>query len=560
MAGTMGWPNSLPALLVLAFSLASHGDELRSSASGAAFNLSRFRDTECPAGKYGRVVVRGNSFEFDRRPGVGRRFYGVLLHGDANLPSTDEDAKGLAACLVGRGCNALRFDGRVETGDGKGMDAPAPSLETLRRFDGLVAACIENGIYVMLDLPVRFSAQEGSQSNLFSAARVWLDHVNGGTGRRLADEPALAWVSLTDGTVRGEDAAALAAQGRKFLREEMKCGALLASPNGDWIAPTADFDFVDDSPRAGGGAPGTPLNANPFANARLGVPIRAERRVLDRPFACIEKRTGSGLYHDMDVVSTVSIAALQGWNAVWRSCPSEDPRTLAAERVSVLFYLRRDLPELARTYAVHLPQGPDLGSGTNVTATSFTWAGWYAKLGRHFGEAVPEGMIDAGTFPAVCGKTKGEVFSDLGLVTPEDGEFPRGGDGTVRVDRDAGAFTVLTPRTCGGFAEEGAIRAQVLMAHVEGGAASVWASSLDGWPLEVSSRVLVTHLSGARDGRARCRLRLADGRWTVYALAADGARRREVPSVFARGRLDFTAQADADPRQATCAYELVREE
>ena len=236
---------------------------------------------------------------------------------------------------------------------------------------------------------------------------------------------------------------------------------------------------------------------------------------------------------------------------------------------------------------MHLPHdlvrrpNPDLGGWTSAP---FTWAGWYAKLGTQLGEAAPAGTIAAGTYPDVRKKTREAVFADLGLVAPEDGDFPRAGEGAIRIDRDTGAFFISTPRTCGGFAEEGVIRSRTLVAELADAPATVWASALDGQPLAASSRILVTHLTDVqntgityadadlrillkwgslphlmRNGRATCHLRLADGTWTVYALRADGTRSRVVPSAFAKGRLDFTARVDADPAAATYLYELVRD-
>ncbi len=45
---------------------------------------------------------------------------------------------------------------------------------------------------------------------------------------------------------------------------------------------------------------------------------------------------------------------------------------------------------------------------------------------------------------------------------------------------------------------------------------------------------------------------------TVYALQADGTRRRVVPSAVEKGRLSFEAKVDADPTAASYLYELVR--
>ena len=62
-----------------------------------------------------------------------------------------------------------------------------------------------------------------------------------------------------------------------------------------------------------------------------------------------------------------------------------------------------------------------------------------------------------------------------------------------------------------------------------------------------------------RAGRAKVSLALADGDWTVWALAPTGRRLRAVPAVCRDGRLAFTADVAAAPAHATYLYELVRE-
>jgi len=688
-------PNWLP--------LAPAGDIVE----GSALDFSRMRGTEAPAGKYGRVRARGAAFEFEGRPGVPQRFYGVNVCFTANLPPTREAARAFAARLRKTGYNAIRFH-HHESKLVEGMKDPSATTlnpENLRRFDALVAACIENGIYLTTDLyvsrrPIAWRAigvdragelsmkdakawllvHGGMQTNLFAFVRNLFGHVNEYTGRSLAEEPALMGVSLVNEASQGSDPAYLAKQepwvaawrtwlaaqktrdpafygeigeafpsgvdtksGRaaqacllflqetesafaakltRFLRDEMKCRAPLTNLNGCWF-PVAyqrckevDYDYVDDhfyvdhphfleQPWR---LPSSCPNVNPLANDALGVQGIAVRRVLNRPFTCTEYNySGPGRFRGVGGIATGALAALQGWSGLWRFAWSHcvegvvapetralgyfdmsgDPLGLASERASICLFLRRDLSELGKTYAVHLPEevvhapNPQLGVGT---WTSFLWAGWYAKLGTQLGACAPTGTVSAGTFPEVRTKPRADVFRDLGLRVPEDGEFPRAGGGAIHVDRDTGAFTIITPRTCGGFAEEGTIRAQALTAELAGAPATVWASSLDGWPIGVSSRILVTHLTDVqntdiayaddtlrvllawghlphlmRNGSAVCRLRLADGSWTVHALAPDGSRRQVVPSAFARGRLDFTARVDLDPFAATYLYELVRE-
>ena len=675
-------------------------------AEGSALDFSALRGTDCPAGRHGRVVARGANFEFEKMPGVAQRFYGVNICGYANLPPTIDDARRFAARLRKTGYNALRIHHHdsVLTANMGDPSATTMNPDAMRMFDGLVAACVENGIYLTTDLyvsrtPIMWRSigvdrdgamtggetkawlfvHEGMQENLFRFARNWLGHVNEFTGRRLADEPALAWISLVNEAAQGSDAAFLARQepwreawrrwlaGKKsadpqfygeideafpskdasngakwqayhlflqetesafaakmtrFMRDDLKCGALLSDLNGVWFpiayqyCKEADYDYADDHfyvdhpsfPEKDWQLPSRCPNVNPLANDNLGVEGMVYRRVLNRPFTCSEYNYAApGRFRGVGGIVTGAMGALQGWSGLWRFAWSHDlvgvltpekrslhyfdmccdPLGLASERASICLFLRRDLPELSKTYAVHLPEGlmrrpnPHLSGWAGVP---FTWAGWYAKVGTQLGEEAPGGTIPAGTYPGLRLKTREDVFAELGLPAAPDGtSFPVAGDGAIAIDRATGAFSISTPRTCGGFAESGTVRSEFLSADLEGSAATVWASSLDGAPLGESSRILLTHLtdvqdSGAtyldgerriltswgrlphlmRSGLARCRLRTGGGGWSVYALAPDGARRRDVPSVYRDGVLELVADVAADPDDATYLYELVR--
>ena len=162
-------------------------------------------------------------------------------------------------------------------------------------------------------------------------------------------------------------------------------------------------------------------------------------------------------------------------------------------------------------------------------------------------------------------------------------DLPIGDAKALRLDAKGGRLLLETTRTCGGFAKSGTFTAGRLTADVGTTRATVWASSLDGAPLETSKRMLVTHLtdvqnSGAkfaddamrvllnwgglphlmRKGKASIALRVGEGPFTVYALESDGTRRAEVPATWREGTLSFVADVSRDPSQATYLYEIVR--
>jgi hypothetical protein len=173
-----------------------------------------------PAGKYGYAVVRDGHFEFEKLPGVPQRFYGInVCYGDC-YPDSPEKADGMVSYFAACGYNAIRihhYDFKVTVG--KGGVVPDESL--LRRMDSLVDACVRHGLYITTDLfcsrghsvawrdvgidadgTVDWSYKAmailhaGTTENLKQFTRNFLCHRNVYTGRRLADEPALSWISL----------------------------------------------------------------------------------------------------------------------------------------------------------------------------------------------------------------------------------------------------------------------------------------------------------------------------------------------------------------------------
>ncbi len=193
-------------------------------APGSALDVSALRPTGAPAGRHGRVVAHGGHFEFENLPGVPQRFYGGNICEDANVPPLGS-ADRFAANLARAGYNAIRFhhhetDLVAGTGD---PSATTLNPERMERFDALVAACVEHGIYLTTDLFVSrrgiswrsvgedrdgeidmetfkflVPVHEGVWSNFAAFARNFLGHVNPHTGRTLAVEPAMVGLSLVN--------------------------------------------------------------------------------------------------------------------------------------------------------------------------------------------------------------------------------------------------------------------------------------------------------------------------------------------------------------------------
>ena len=114
-----------------------------------------------PAGKYGFLRVSGDHFEFEKRPGVPVRFWGINNVGEPNFMEkklTDRMLDELAAA----GYNLIRlhhFDQKlVKRTNGRSTELDPVRLDEL---DYQLAACRKRGIYTTLDLFSARSLEKG---------------------------------------------------------------------------------------------------------------------------------------------------------------------------------------------------------------------------------------------------------------------------------------------------------------------------------------------------------------------------------------------------------------
>ena len=189
---------------------------------GSALDFSELVPWHKPAGKFGRVIAKGSHFEFEKMPDVSQRFYGVNLCFTANYLSADETSR-LASRFRRIGYNTVRihhFDNALVEGTPDKTTQFNP--QSIDQLDQLIAAFVTNGIYVTTDLVVsrsvpwrsigidrdgsvpmdefklRCAIDPAAMKNWKDFTRLLLTHVNPYTGRRYADEPALAWISLVN--------------------------------------------------------------------------------------------------------------------------------------------------------------------------------------------------------------------------------------------------------------------------------------------------------------------------------------------------------------------------
>ena len=667
---TFAWDMTLSAPGGLALRLArpitiAEGDDWvrldfqRDVEPGSALDFSDQRLQDAPAGKHGWLKAVGGHFEFEDLPGVEQRFYGVNLCFSANYPDHGV-ADRLVDRLVRSGYNAVRIhhhDGmwaeayaarttggaspksqdtghksQVASQDLRPEDLrPATvggkSPDDIDRLDYLLAKCFERGIYATTDLYVSRKApwrdvgidRDGTlNQNLYKTyvgihdgafadwcrwTHAFLEHVNPYTGRAYKNEPGLPLISLlnegilgmgwdatgkaTDPFVRtaweeyGGEGATPSPDSKDFARfdewvqrrtfercaafvRSLGCRALLTNDNngrlhGEGEGCTPLFDYVDshfyvdhptfiDKPWT---LPSKCGNDNLIKADKPAIFHRGWAKDASKPYTISEWNIAHpGVYRGMGGILTGALAAEQEWDGLWRFAYSHS----------------RD----------------NLVGGQNCSG---------------FFDCVADPLIAASDRASVCLFLRGDA-----------------GPGSLSLDKNRGSMAVVTPRTCGGFAESGRIDAGPLSFEIAGHdvpsfqdnsatnhsslfthhsslrgghdvPTTLWASSLDGEPLERSRRILLVHLTdvqgeGAqfadearrillqwgkaplvRTGAANVELRLSPEGGaeatppTVWALDTAGRRIGTIPSRVENGILRFRV-CTAGPCGGCIYYEI----
>jgi hypothetical protein len=633
---------------------------------GSALDLSGQGLTSGPCGAKGRIIATPEGhFACADEPDKPQRFYGVNLCFTANfLPHADCDR--LLDRLVRLGYNTVRihhYEFRLTAQDWQtGFDW---SPEHVDQLDYLMAGCAKRGLWLTTDLYVSrpvSAAQIGlpgtdrrddykilvpvhqpAYADWQVFVRAFLDRVNPYTGRRVADEPALAWLSLINednvsnywpdvlalpqwkqawnawlarrcpdraalaillgdladdedpaagsvalaGDVHGETARsracqvfgaeterAMVARMRTFLRDEIRCPALLTDTNG-WTnhladqIPRQDFDYVDDHfyvdhPRfidADWQLPSRSGNANPVRAGAPGGCGNALVRLWGKPFTISEYNySGPGRFRGVGGILTGALAGLQDWDAVWRFAYAHsdtslfkpapityfdlasDPLNQAADRAAVMLFLRRDLTPAPHRVALVM-RATELAAPRTGQATwaGPAWLAWITRVGCAVVDGQTQAPDDAIALPlgweqpapqglAAYASDRAAVEARLRTAgIPVSNGAIRSETGELSIDPGKGTLRFDTPRTAGGYADPGnAIVAEHAGLRIDGidVGATVFLTSLDGQPIRRSGRLLLTHLtdlqnSGVRYAEAARQTLLAWG--GLPHLVRDGA-------------------------------------
>ena len=403
----------------------------------------------------------------------------------------------------------------------------------------------------------------------------------------------------------GELEARMVSRMKAYLRE-LGCKALLSNDNcGPHYASlqcaTSDYDYIDDHfyvdhpsfPEKRWSLPSTCPNRNPLlGTGTLSPSAQAFTRMLDKPFTITEWNfSGPGRYRGVGGILTGAMAAQQGWDGLWRFAYAHsreglgnrdikgqsyfdlasDPLAQASERACLCLFMRGDLEPLSKGIALLVT--PESVSHGKVLRGAPEWANsaWSMRTGSCLSPEAANGL-------RVVKREDAESEASRRIVKDAETQTP------LCIDRGRGTFTIDTPRTCGGFAPEGEIKAGALNASVSGSPATVWVHSLDGEPIHRSRRLLLTHLTdvqgdGAtfadesmkvllkwggqpvvRAGEAKIRIRRSiPDKCAVYSLDTAGRRIAGVPTKTEDGFVAFAANV-AYGDSATILYEICCEE
>ncbi len=187
---------------------------------GSALDFTDIAGTGAPAGKHGPVIARPDGqFAFTDSPAKPHRFYGVNFCFSALYLQKDQ-ADRVADRLARLGYNALRihhYENELCQGQ---PETTVFNPQKLEQFDYFMAALIRRGLYLTTDLYVSRSVpyreagidrdgripmdtykvlvpvHAGAFENWKKFTRAFLGHRNPYTGRRYAEEPALAWLAM----------------------------------------------------------------------------------------------------------------------------------------------------------------------------------------------------------------------------------------------------------------------------------------------------------------------------------------------------------------------------
>ena len=524
--------------------------------SGSALDWSR---TNPPvAGSSGWVKADSNgNFYFENQPNVPVKFFGTNISGSGIF--MDPTVTDLLLTQLSRmGYNAIRlhhFDAILT--DSTQANSLTFDPFFLERLHGFIQAARLRGFYIAIDL---LSARM-PRDNEVLPGRVWLQEykmlllgnttarqhqlqyslnllnsISPYTGRKIKDEPAVAWIDLVNelppicyprGSLRPECFDALeAVSGRPWgvtTDEDARTVDLLQGLYHDWTktqlrnnGTKALFTSMNIEERnafsvARGRMDYMSSNSHYFAHPEWigslwGLPwyqwplppvmyaqrwgMLAAARVHGKPYLIEETdAVVPQPYRGEYGLIMGAVASVQKWNAIFRFGYTDRESYLTTLIPSQNFISVSDPPTLAADRAIKaLFQRGDL----NVTDAPTVIKIPAAQAGMGDNREIP--LVKNGAFlkPLALSNTVGVTNP----ATPILDGISRRPDDSVVVDYFRQNTLISTPNTCAIISNPAAdLVAGRLTATIEKARASVWVTSVDGLPIGSSRRMVLVHLT-----------------------------------------------------------------
>lgn len=501
---------------------------------GSALDLSRAGFADAPAGKYGAAKVVDGHFEFEGRPGVRQRFYGVNLCAEAVAPT-----HGQADVLVGRllkaGYNSIRFHHHERVLCKDSPDGVSLNPETMERFDYLFAKAKAAGLYSTTDVfvsrPVKwreigedrdgyvdmslmkglFLVNPAAFKNWKAFAKNFFTHLNPYTGLTYAEDPALPFVSLVN-------EGAFAWRRGLFDRDETR--ALWKK----WLAkkrrenPYYDPDAPDDCLGCTINVPGSKgfwalmafvrdVEAHFARSARdylrsLGV------KALLTDWNCGPYLRNTAVMDNLDYADTHSyvnhpvFTGERKWDVparVGNASPAEAKKDIPVWLGGLAHNAKKPFAVSEWQYVTPGACRSSAGLLYGGVAARLDWGALWRfdyiyNGGELFGESrLAFFSVSADPFARLTDYAGVAAFLGRALEPVDyagNAQFP------LDVDAKTGRFAVASERLCGGFAREGdCMAAGDLAWRLDRSDATLWAASLDGRRLAESGRIVLFHLT-----------------------------------------------------------------
>ncbi len=554
--------------------------------AGSALDFSSQHLQEAPAGKYGWLKAVGGSFEFEKRPGQARRFYGVNLCFTANYP-THEMADVLTDRLVRLGYNTIRIHHHDDTWN-------HADPEMLDRLDYLLAQAIRKGLYVTTDMYVSrrvtwkelgveregdvgmdlfktlVGCYEPAFENWCQFARRFMEHRNPYTGRMYKDEPGMPLISLIN-------------EGELFMGFDSKAG--------EPIVQQAYRDFT-----------GRDEKLEAWKGRFMDFQDHLEKRIAERCSAFLremgckalltndnngfqhgEGEAATSLYDYVDNHFYIDHPQFleRSWSLPSR-CDNRNPVTYGGPEMFRKGYAKGFSKPYTITEWNFSGPGRYRGLGgilTGARAAVQDWDGLWRFAYAHTADALVDneqhfpGYFDVSTDPLSQASDRASICLFLrGDAVSED---------ELQMDQQTGVLRLATGRTCGIFAPEGRYTAGVLSADISGAPGTVCLSSLDGRDLTKSRHMLLSHITDVQgdgnvyaDTERKVLLRWGHGtliergqaqifirhdkprRLRIYELDTAGRRLRPLPCTRSRDGIAFTVSTDNEEGQGRIYYEI----